>query len=1035
MRISLKVKLIIASIILGVFPVVCIGIFSLVKFDSFAKDTIAQSYQGLEKQAYNIIQSDVNEHVQKIDPIIKRTFQYTKSLAKSNNIIDYFNAEQSATNNIKNSAINLLKGLIETCLMHYSMTKKQVDTAKYSLGYIIENKGRIYLSTSNKLEWTVLDPMTKQKNKKYLLPEFLIGIEPVYKYYDYEDEFCPIVDDIQEMTGAFCSIFQVVDQNYTLMRIATNLKNKEGKRAIETILPIKTKYGEPNPIILNILEGKAYEGITYEVNGHYISVYKPILNDSGVLLGAFFIGIPSKDTSLEEAVRKSIVTDNGCSFVIDSNGEIVIHSNPINQGKNIFQDNEFNHLKKIFLNADKTRNKMNFHAFVKNRQNHFIVYSYLPKRNWFIGIDGVINKYLDQEIKKSKNLIIQEIQHIRSSTAIKIDNTKKSTINQICLYDQDGNLIVSSINEIQKNHQIKFKNSQLFAKSMSLSNKEIYNAGLTISNQTKEVEMLLTSPVYDNKILKGIIVTHYNWNLMQDLLSQRVYGKTGFALIIDNNGTIVTHPEFSLKSPIKISDKKFGKLSQAVLKKMEKGESGYGKYLCNNIDHYIYFTPLIIGNLNFCFSAIVPVDEFLLLANRIKMVAEYNFDLIFKIIMLFLIICISTALIIGILASRSISDPVSSVVDYAQTVSDGDLSKTLQEHRKDEIGTLIISINAMVKSFRKIVDDVIANSVHLTNSADSMVKTAGKLADNTKKMSNQTNNVTTASEQMTTNISSIASAIEEMSTNIRNVTESTIEMSESMQFVASFVEQMSVSMKDVGNNARKGSHISEEAMKMSTMAINTMKILGQSAEEISSVTSLIKQIAARTEILAVNAAIESSAAGDAGKGFSVVASEITKFADQSAKAAGEIAYSISNVQKNTRQAIDVIDNVSSIIQEMNITSLTINAAVKEQTEASNEIVNHINLARSNATNIANAMNELDIGIREISSNAGYSATLSEEITYNIRGLDRAAMNNNESTQNVNISAVELEGLAGNLQKLVETFYYSDNPQRLIELEN
>ena len=1034
MKLSLKVKLIIACIILGVFPVICIGVFSLVKFDSFAKDTIAQSYQGLEKQAYNIIQSDVNEHVQKINPIIKRTLEYTKSIANSPNIISFLNAEKRAKNKVKNTASNLLKALIETCLMHYSMKKKQLDIAHYSLEYIVEIKGRIYLSTSDSLEWTLTNPETREV-KNYILPEFLIGIEPVYKYYNYEEDFCPIVDDIQEMTGAYCSIFQLIDNNDTLLRIATNLKNKKGKRAIETLLPKKTKYGEPNPVIAAILKGESYEGTSYEVNGNYISIYIPITLDSGSLIGAFFVGIPSQDASLEEAVRKTRLTDKSESIVINSKGEILIHTKPEFQGKNVFHDKQFQHLKNIFVRADKTKNKIIYKTFKRNNQNYFVVYSYIPERDWFVCINGILDRYIAKEIKESENVIIQEMQNIQSSTTIKLNNKKVPTINQISFYDLEACQVISSKSKNSNNDQITIKKSDWFTKSLKLSNGEIYNAGLIISQKPQKVEMIITSPVYEDHVLKGTIVTKYNWDLMNDVLAQRVYGKTGHPLIINNEGIVITHPDFSILSPIKISESKFGKLSQNVLKQIMSGKSGYGKYMRDHIDHYIYFTPLKMGDLAFCFAAIVPVEEFLLLANRIKMVAEYNFDEIFKVIMLFLIICICSALIFGILISRSISDPVISVVDYAQTVSEGDLSKTLTERRKDEIGILIISINAMVKSFRKIVGDVITNSAHLANSADNMVNIAGKLADNTEKMSDQTNNVANASEQMTLNINTIASAIEEMSANIRNVTKSTLEMSESMQFVSSFIEQMSVSIENIGTNAKKGANISENAMKMSETARNTMKILGQSAEEISSVTSLIKQIAARTEILAVNAAIESSAAGDAGKGFSVVASEITRFADQSANAASEIAFSISNVQKNTRQAIEVIDNILSIIKEMNNSSLTINAAVEEQTEASNEIVNHIMHTRSNASNIALAMNELDVGISEISLNAGDAAIRSEDITSNIKGLDRSAMNNNESTQNVNISAVELERLAANLQKLVESFYFKDKTNDFFELNN
>ena len=1025
MRMSIKSKLIISSLILGVIPVVCIGFISIIQFDSFAKETISQSYNGLEEQAYYILQSGVNEHIQKIDPAIKRVFQFTKNLANSPNIDAMINSEITAKKNAKKSGENHLKSLLKTCMTHYALIKKQVDLAYYSLEYIIKNTGQIYTTNCcRQNKWNVFDYQTNNY-KIYNLPEFTIGAEPIYKYYDLKEDYCPIVDDIYEMTGVYSSIFQKADDG-RFIRIATNIPDSDGKRAIETMLQQKTKYGKPNPVISEIVQGKKYQGIAYEVNGNYVSIYKPVVTNTGDVLGSFFVGIPSHDNSIIESIKESKIKGLSTSFVLNPEGEILIHSKSMQEGKNIFINNKFKHLKKIFKQPDKTKGSIHSHFVTYNNQFHYITYSFLPERNWFVCVDSQLDSYLDDEIEKSKNMIIKEFQNIYSSSFVKINDKNIPTINNILFFDQNAKKIISFPDNIPTyNNQNLIKDSLWFKRAAKTSLGEVFISDINISNYSEKAEMLISSPVYYNGEFKGIIAVIYDWDLMQKILKEKEYGKTGFAFIIDNNGFIVSHPDFSLKNPVQISEKKFGKLSEETISKIYNGESGFANYTFKGIKHYLYHTKLFIGNLQYSFAAIIPIDEFLFMANKIKMFAENKFNIIVRTIFISLIVWVCVAIAIGIFTSRSISNPVISVIDFAKTVSEGDLSIMMQENRKDEIGILTGAINSMVQSFRNIVSDVIANASSLSKSAENMLNIAEIMTDTTEQMSNQTKIVAEASKKMTTNVNSIASAIEYMSNNINSITDSTSKMSESMTFVSKFVEQMSFSMKNIGDNAKKGAYISEEAVNKSNMASNTIKKLGESAEKISGITTLIKHISVRTKTLAINASIEASTAGDSGDGFSVISSDIKKFADQSAHASNEIATNISNVEKNIIQAIEAIENVTSINNEMNQSSQKITLAVDKQTKRSDEIVNHIKQTRSNASNIANEMNELNVGIENIVHNAGNAASGSGEITENIQGLNVAAMHINESAIQVSKSAAELDRLSGDLQKLVEIFNYKN----------
>jgi methyl-accepting chemotaxis protein len=298
--------------------------------------------------------------------------------------------------------------------------------------------------------------------------------------------------------------------------------------------------------------------------------------------------------------------------------------------------------------------------------------------------------------------------------------------------------------------------------------------------------------------------------------------------------------------------------------------------------------------------------------------------------------------------------------------------------------------------------------------SSNIVSIADQLKKNAEIMNNQAENVAGSSEQMNVNINMIASSVEEMSTNVTGISNTARQMNENINSVASAIEEMSASMTGVGENARQGSKIADKATNMAKIAGETMTSLGQAANEIGKVTEVIKRIADKTNLLALNAAIEAAAAGEAGKGFAVVANAIQKFADQSAEAAEDIATRISDVQVNTKEAVNVIADVSSIIEEMNTSSETIMIAVESQTIAVNEIAANASEANSRADQIASAMAELTTGANDVARNIGEMAKGANEVAHSIRGVSSAIKDSNEGIFSIHQSATELADLAKQL---------------------
>jgi methyl-accepting chemotaxis protein len=297
------------------------------------------------------------------------------------------------------------------------------------------------------------------------------------------------------------------------------------------------------------------------------------------------------------------------------------------------------------------------------------------------------------------------------------------------------------------------------------------------------------------------------------------------------------------------------------------------------------------------------------------------------------------------------------------------------------------------------------------------------------------NTMAAASEEMSMNVASISSASEEIAVNVSTISSAAEQTSQNVQLVDESIQDMTQRFGEVRTDVQGGSQIAGEAMEMAGNATRTMHALDTSAGEINKVTEMIKMIALQTNLLALNATIEATSAGEAGKGFAVVASEIKELANQSGRAAEDIARKIETMQGSTREAVAVIQGVSKIISEINSAYGRSARALEQQTHSADTIARNVSEASKGVGDIARSIAEVAKGANDMSRNAGDAASGANDMSRNageaakagkaiaasIQGLDRATSDNAESAKRVNASAQELTQIAGELQRLVGQF--------------
>ena len=225
-----------------------------------------------------------------------------------------------------------------------------------------------------------------------------------------------------------------------------------------------------------------------------------------------------------------------------------------------------------------------------------------------------------------------------------------------------------------------------------------------------------------------------------------------------------------------------------------------------------------------------------------------------------------------------------------------------------------------------------------------------------------------ASEDMRDRSRVVATAAEDASMSLLSISAAAEEMSASVMTVASAMDAMSDATNEVARNCLKESRIATAAEQKAIASKDFMERLGQSAKEIGRIISLISDIAERTNLLALNATIEAARAGAAGRGFSVVDSEVKELALQTTTATAEIREQIGQMQADTESAVKSMVEISHTIEEVNMISHSIAAAMEEQTATSHGIAQNLSSASGAATDIAQNVSRSATGIKEVSTN-------------------------------------------------------------------
>ncbi|XPV75378.1 MAG: methyl-accepting chemotaxis protein [Desulfovibrio sp.] len=534
----------------------------------------------------------------------------------------------------------------------------------------------------------------------------------------------------------------------------------------------------------------------------------------------------------------------------------------------------------------------------------------------------------------------------------------------LAVADQTGKIISASSDEYIG---VSVASRGYFQKAMSGSENM---SDVIINKATGQPVFTVASPVMKNGTVVGALFGVLTMDYLHSYLETIKIGANGYAILIGNDGTILSHRDKSAVMKVKVNNTDYGR---EILAK-RNGEYSY--YFAEQ-DQWKVMTFKEVKKSNWIVVVTAPLGELLGPLNSLKWYAFLG-TAVTVLVMILVVIWVVARIVKSMHA----------VNRRLELVAAGDLREDVDEGylaRGDEFGDMARMLKRMLDSLRDkarlarfIADGDLSHRARLASDNDEL---GIALRDMNLRLRDVILNIRTSSVQ-------VATGATEVSDSSQSLSQGATEQAASMQEISSSMNEVSGQTRNNTEDAKKASGLANDAQRAAETGmgemdkmVEAMGDIAESSEAIAKIIKVIDEIAFQTNLLALNAAVEAARAGQHGKGFAVVAEEVRSLAGRSAKAAEETASLIEGAISKVQRGSDIASSTSGSL-----------GTILEGASAVADLI----------SNIADSSDKQSLGINEINQGLGQVDSVTQQTTASAEELSSAA-------EELSSQATELKG--------------------------
>ncbi len=504
-----------------------------------------------------------------------------------------------------------------------------------------------------------------------------------------------------------------------------------------------------------------------------------------------------------------------------------------------------------------------------------------------------------------------------------------------------------------------------------------------ISRVTRQPEIEVAIPVFRDGTAVGALVGRRKADSLSEITKDIRYGEKGYAFMLNSKGTMIANPK------VEQVVKRYNVIEEAKKKpELKNIATAYQEILAKGTGTVSFREE---GKVTYAgYSTIAGTDwSFIITAERGEVMTSIP-KMIGTIALTVLAVFVCSLGVVYLL-DHNLTRPLTELTEQSKRISALDISEDLREEhlkQKDEIGILSRAFQVLTDNLREIILDISGSAERVTDTAVRLMSISQETAAVSVQISTTVGEISRGAMEQSENIASGLEQAMLLSSKIAVNHENMIHLNGMTNLVTGLLQE---GMKDM----EQLTLLTEENNIATQKAFAIMDKMKKSSGQIGDASRIITDMAKHTHLLALNASIEAARAGDAGRGFTVVAEEIQKMADQSATSAGYINQIILELHGNIAQ---VVESMNSIVT----------ASLKQREGVTGTGLKY--------RNIKEAMSKSEQAVEELNASGRDMEAANEEIKCMLESLSAIAEQNAAGTQQ---AVASMEEQAASVQVVAE----------------